>query len=78
MPTDARRGKTGSGIWLHGTPPDQFVRAPKATDGCVVLANPDLERMHQHGAGAHHAGGDRPDALQWVATAGAAAPRAAL
>jgi L,D-transpeptidase YnhG len=44
-PYDARRGKTGSGIWLHGTPPNQFSRAPKATDGCVVLANPDLERI---------------------------------
>lgn len=44
-PYDARRGKTGSGIWLHGTPPAQFSRAPKATDGCVVLANPDLQRI---------------------------------
>lgn len=44
-PYDVRRGKTGSGIWLHGTPPNQFSRAPKATDGCVVLANPDLERI---------------------------------
>ncbi len=44
-PYDARRGKTGGGIWLHGTPPTQFARAPKATDGCVVLANPDLQRI---------------------------------
>jgi murein L,D-transpeptidase YafK len=44
-PYDARRGKTGRGIWLHGTPPSQFSRAPKATDGCVVLANPDLQRI---------------------------------
>ena len=44
-PYDARRGKTGRGIWLHGTPPEQFARAPKATDGCVVLANPDLEHI---------------------------------
>lgn len=44
-PYDARRGRTGHGIWLHGTPPEQFARAPKATDGCVVLANPDLERI---------------------------------
>ncbi len=44
-PYDARRGKTGRGIWLHGTPPAQYSRAPKATDGCVVLANPDLERI---------------------------------
>ncbi|MHB8950554.1 MAG: L,D-transpeptidase family protein [Rhodoferax sp.] len=39
---DSARGKTGGGIWLHGTPPSQFSRAPQATDGCVVLANPDL------------------------------------
>ncbi len=44
-PLDQSRGKTGSGIWLHGTPPDQFARAPLATDGCLVLANPDLERI---------------------------------
>lgn len=40
---DAKRGKTGRGIWLHGTPPSQFSRAPQASDGCVVLSNPDLE-----------------------------------
>lgn len=44
-PYDIRRGKTGSGIWLHGTPPTQFARAPKASDGCLVLANPDLQRI---------------------------------
>ncbi len=42
---DSKRGKTGSGIWLHGTPPAQFSRPPQATDGCVVLANPDLQRI---------------------------------
>ena len=42
---DSKRGKTGSGIWLHGTPPNQFSRPPLATDGCVVLANPDLEHI---------------------------------
>jgi L,D-transpeptidase YnhG len=44
-PYDMRRGKTGSGIWLHGVPRSQFARAPKATDGCVALSNPDLERI---------------------------------
>lgn len=39
---DSKRGKTGSGIWLHGTPPTQFSRPPQASDGCIVLANPDL------------------------------------
>ena len=42
---DVKRGKTGGGIWLHGSPPAQFSRAPLASDGCVVLANPDLERV---------------------------------
>ncbi|MES2184692.1 MAG: L,D-transpeptidase [Pseudomonadota bacterium] len=44
-PYDTRRGKTGGGIWLHGTPAAQFARAPLATDGCVVIANPDLQRI---------------------------------
>ena len=42
---DTKRGKTGSGIWLHGTPASQFSRPPLATDGCVVLANPDLAQV---------------------------------
>lgn len=40
---DVRRGRGGSGIWLHGTPPSQYARAPQATNGCVAVANPDLE-----------------------------------
>lgn len=42
---DLRRGKTGGGIWLHGTPSTQYARAPQSTDGCVVLSNPDLEHV---------------------------------
>ena len=42
---DNRQGRTGSGIWLHGTPPDQFVRAPLASDGCVVVSNPDMQKL---------------------------------
>lgn len=42
---DTKRGKTGGGIWLHGTPASQFSRPPLATDGCVVLANPDLVQV---------------------------------
>jgi hypothetical protein len=42
---DLRRGKTGSGIWVHGTPSTQFTRAPQATDGCVAVSNPDLDRI---------------------------------
>jgi murein L,D-transpeptidase YafK len=40
---DRRMGRNGYGIWLHGTPSDTFSRPPRASDGCVVLANTDLE-----------------------------------
>ncbi|HQS33001.1 L,D-transpeptidase family protein [Polaromonas sp.] len=42
---DIKRGKTGGGIWLHGAPSNQFARAPLSTEGCVALANPDLQRI---------------------------------
>lgn len=42
---DVASERTGFGIWLHGTPPDQFVRAPLASDGCVVLSNPDMQHL---------------------------------
>jgi murein L,D-transpeptidase YafK len=40
---DRRMGRNGHGIWLHGTPSDTFSRPPRASDGCVVLANRDLD-----------------------------------
>ena len=42
---DLRRSKSGRGIWLHGTPSSQFARAPQATDGCLVISNPDLHHL---------------------------------
>ncbi|WIM06678.1 MAG: L,D-transpeptidase family protein [Candidatus Nitricoxidivorans perseverans] len=42
---DKRMGRNGHGIWLHGTPSDTFSRPPKASDGCVVLANRDLDDL---------------------------------
>lgn len=39
---DRRNGRDGHGIWLHGTPRDTYSRPPRASDGCVVLTNPDL------------------------------------
>jgi murein L,D-transpeptidase YafK len=42
---DKRQGRNGHGIWLHGTPSDTFSRPPKASDGCVVLANQDLDAL---------------------------------
>jgi murein L,D-transpeptidase YafK len=45
---DKRHGRGGSGIWLHGTPSDTFSRPPLASDGCVVLANQDFDRLGQN------------------------------
>ena len=42
---DVMHKRTGSGIWLHGTPSAQYSRAPEATDGCVVLSNPEMTRL---------------------------------
>jgi murein L,D-transpeptidase YafK len=42
---DQLKGRTGSGIWLHGVASALFSRAPLATDGCVALSNPDLLDM---------------------------------
>ncbi len=44
---DKRLGKTGYGIWLHGMPKTYASRPPKASDGCVVLANQDLVALKQ-------------------------------
>jgi len=45
---DKRNGRNGHGIWLHGTPSDTFSRPPKASDGCVVLANQDLDALSKN------------------------------
>ena len=42
---DRRLGRTGSGIWLHGVPSENYARSPLSTDGCVVLANPELQSI---------------------------------
>ena len=45
---DKRQARTGYGIWLHGVPADMYARPPRASDGCIVLANPDLESVARH------------------------------
>jgi murein L,D-transpeptidase YafK len=42
---DRLLGKTGYGIWLHGVPSDSYARAPWASDGCIALANTDIEEL---------------------------------
>jgi murein L,D-transpeptidase YafK len=42
---DLYEKRNGHGIWLHGTPSDTYSRPPRASDGCVVLSNPDLKAL---------------------------------
>lgn len=42
---DKLHGRGGSGIWVHGTPPETFSRPPLSTDGCVVVSNDDLNTL---------------------------------
>jgi murein L,D-transpeptidase YafK len=44
---DKRQGRNGFGIWLHGVPSDTYARAPRASDGCVVVSNPDLKLIER-------------------------------
>ena len=65
---DKRLGRDGHGIWLHGTPTNTYSRPPRASDGCVVLTNSDLNSVAKH-----LQVGLTPviisDQVQWVSTA---------
>ncbi len=39
---DQRHGRTGYGIWLHGTPSKTYSRPPRDSNGCVIVSNQDL------------------------------------
>ncbi|MDR0528520.1 MAG: L,D-transpeptidase family protein [Zoogloeaceae bacterium] len=45
---DKLQERGGSGIWLHGTPSDTYSRPPLASDGCVVLSNPDFDALGRY------------------------------
>jgi murein L,D-transpeptidase YafK len=74
---DRRRGRNGHGIWLHGVPADLYSRPPRASDGCLVLANPDLESV-----GRYVQVGTTPviiaDAIEWSDAASVDAERRSL
>ena len=74
---DKLMGHDGHGIWLHGTPSNMYSRPPRASDGCIVLANPDLESI-----GRRVQIGLTPviivDEIHWSSTAAVDAERKAL
>jgi hypothetical protein len=42
---DKLKGRTGGGILLHGVPLTTYSRPPLDSDGCVAMANEDLQRL---------------------------------
>lgn len=42
---DKLLNKTGHGIWIHGTPKDTYSRAPKSSDGCIVISNENFNTL---------------------------------
>lgn len=44
---DKRQKRTGSGIWVHGSPFESYTRPPKASEGCISLSNPDFQELNE-------------------------------
>ena len=42
---DKLLNKTCHGIWIHGTPKDTYSRAPKSSDGCIVISNENFNTL---------------------------------
>lgn len=45
---DSLQQRTGSGIWLHGVPRDTYSRPPRSSEGCVTMANADLDALRDY------------------------------
>ena len=45
---DVRKNRTGGGIWIHGTPSYTYNRSPWASNGCIVVSNPDFLDIDQY------------------------------
>lgn len=45
---DRRKQRTGSSIWIHGTPSYTYNRSPRASDGCIVVSNPDFLHIENY------------------------------
>lgn len=74
---DFAKKRTGSGIWLHGVPPNTYTRAPRSSEGCVTMANDDLLALRQY-----LKAGETPviltDRLDWLSPSQLAAASGAI
>lgn len=44
---DKKLRRTGYGIWIHGTEPENYNRVPLASDGCLSLSNDEFLEIQQ-------------------------------
>ena len=45
---DRQLNRTGYGIWIHGTEPENYNRVPRASDGCLSLSNDAFNRIRRY------------------------------
>lgn len=45
---DKQLRRTGYGIWIHGTEPENYNRVPLASDGCLSLSNDEFLEIQQY------------------------------
>ena len=45
---DLHKKRTGYGIWIHGTEPENYNRIPLASDGCLSLSNDAFDDLRQY------------------------------
>ncbi len=65
---DIRRGRTGGGIWLHGTPSYTYNRAPWASNGCMVVSNNDFLDLSKYIDPSLHTTVINADKINWITT----------
>ena len=63
---DKRLKRTGYGIWIHGTEPENYNRVPLASDGCLSLSNDEFIEIQKYVS----TDGTTPiiisDSLEWI------------
>ena len=74
---DRRLGRTGSGIWIHGTDKDEESLLPQSSRGCLTLHNADFDHLMEY-ADVRSTPVIVADRVNWVPVAELEAERASL
>jgi len=63
---DRRKKRTGGGIWIHGTPSYTYNRSPRASNGCIVVSNPDFLHIDDYIQSTRHTPVVVTDRVNWI------------